>query len=657
LGSTYSLVQENTGYFNTLLRMLIRATADDIGNIISAGAGFIGSIAGSAGFLDSLDTIGPLDVNKQIGLDADPTNILNAVSSLRDSKLMRFMDIVATIGDIALMIEGDELKRFESSIDSVNEDQEPMKNGQKYPNPAALVKKSRLSDKAGPGYLGSMAWGNDTIRSLYLLPAEYGHAEKMYTGVQNAYSVLAANKNTQTQEGGRLKKEHVQLIEQELDACYMPFYFHDLRTNEIIAFHAFIENVTDSFDAEYAESDGYGRVGKVYTYKNTNRTITCSFRVVSTNKRDFGEMWHKINKLLMLIYPQYTAGRLIKHEEGDFYQPFSQLISNSPMIRLRLGDLLKTNYSKFDLARLFGIGSKNFTIGGAEPMEPLSQEQIDKMTSAMVKIINTQKNLNFDEGDTFFLNLSSPTAGSRDAVNKILKYKNSNEAPRISTFSKVLIKKQIGSSGNRYEIEITPKPVSDKGTIIADFGQSNYIDIELDYPNIFNKAYNSTGLGGVPGATGNSTFSENAAFDDSDNVINENLQNFLDSEKNPIFRSFESTSGQGLAGFIRRISFDWSDANWDTEGLNHRAPMWCKIDIDFAPVHDLNPGIDSTGAMIAPPYNIGALMQIMKSHKEIARQMEQVIDLAKKKAAAATPNREGEAKNDLTSGLKNLVPI
>jgi hypothetical protein len=80
--------------------------------------------------------------------------------------------------------------------------------------------------------------------------------------------------------------------------------------------------------------------------------------VVATNPNDFDEMWWKINKLITLIYPQYSPGTLMSY--GDDNQkitaPFSQIPTASPLIRLRLGDLLKSNYSKFSLARLFGLG-------------------------------------------------------------------------------------------------------------------------------------------------------------------------------------------------------------------------------------------------------------------------------------------------------------
>ena len=38
--------------------------------------------------------------------------------------------------------------------------------------------------------------------------------------------------------GIRISKEYVEYIENELELEYMPFYFQDLRTNEVIAFNA-----------------------------------------------------------------------------------------------------------------------------------------------------------------------------------------------------------------------------------------------------------------------------------------------------------------------------------------------------------------------------------------------------------------------------------
>ena len=138
-----------------------------------------------------------------------------------------------------------------------------------------------------------------------------------------------------------------------------PFYFHDLRTNEIVAFHAFLNGLDDSYSAEYNKTGGLGRVDKVQIYRDTTRRISLSFYVAATSKEDFNEMWYKINKLITLLYPQWSVGQRVITPSGAgqaFRMPFSQVMTSSPLIRLRVGDVLKTNYSKFNLARVFGIG-------------------------------------------------------------------------------------------------------------------------------------------------------------------------------------------------------------------------------------------------------------------------------------------------------------
>ena len=70
------------------------------------------------------------------------------------------------------------------------------------------------------------------------------------------------------------KKEFVKAVEDRLENEYMPFYVHDLRTNEIIAFHAFIDSITDAFNPQYNSVSGYGRVEDIKTYqKNIHKCI------------------------------------------------------------------------------------------------------------------------------------------------------------------------------------------------------------------------------------------------------------------------------------------------------------------------------------------------------------------------------------------------
>jgi hypothetical protein len=168
-----------------------------------------------------------------------------------------------------------------------------------------------------------------------------------FANQSNGYTFALENK---------IKMTEVKALELELEADYMPFYFHDLRTNEIVSFNAFLSDMSDSFNVEWDSSTPYGRVEPVHQYKGTTRDINIGFFVVSTNPADFDVMWAKVNKLLTLIYPQYTKGREITStNQSKFIQPFSQIPAASPVFRFRLGDVWKSNYSRFNIMRLFGI--------------------------------------------------------------------------------------------------------------------------------------------------------------------------------------------------------------------------------------------------------------------------------------------------------------
>ncbi len=249
---------------------------------------------------------------------------------------------------------------------------------------------------------------------------------------------------------GRIKTEAREAIESYLEAEYMPFYFHDLRTNEIISFHAFLQSLSDAYTAKHASTEAYGRMDPVLVYERTTRNISLSFTVASTNPTDFDAMYLKINKLLTMIYPQWSKGTLLESDNATFVQPFSQIPTASPLIRLRLGDIFKSNYTNPNVARLFGAADEDFDIG------------------------------------------------------------------------------------------------------------------------------------------------------------DEKLGDFMKEDNNAITRSFKAAGGKGLAGMIKSLSFDWfSQTVWETDRFGARAPKFCKINLTFAPIHDIAPGIDHMGRNRAPVYPVG----------------------------------------------------
>jgi len=309
------------------------------------------------------------------------------IGSLR---AVRFMSGMITIGYTRLVSTGGSngsLPFGPIALDNVEE------------TPMNRLSRTRDSKGNSPN---AGSWRGNALPSIFRLPASsIGSGPALGNTIYGANparamigSTLVDKTVVDPQIGGpnsRLPIELVHLIENKLEAEYTPFYIHDLRTNEVIAFHAFLETVTDGFSASFTSTKSYGRADPVYSYNSTTRSISVTFSVVSTNREDFDEMWFKINKLTTLMYPQYTKGEKIKGKNNlfdyEFEAPFSQVYGATPVVRMRIGDLIKSNYSKLAAARLFGVGSsKDFNIASKSVS---SSEQSGETGSNLLKLLNT----------------------------------------------------------------------------------------------------------------------------------------------------------------------------------------------------------------------------------------------------------------------------
>ncbi len=296
-------------------------------------------------------------------------------------------------------------------------------------------KKSRLASagvadtkiKVGRNQKNSLAWRHASAPSRYILPKEflsaldigsalgldaamamtskiigYKDGRPMFQAIpasdRNPNKSNLGNGSSEFDIGdvngavrGRLPKEYVEWIENQLDSEYMPFYFHDLRTNEIISFHAFLNDLSDGFSTDYSSMSGYGRADDVMIYNKTSRNISLNFTVAATSTEDLDIMYFNINKLVSMMYPQYSRGRTVVHGTGraasKFVQPFSQIPTASPMIRLRFGDILKSNYSKFNIARLFGLGQTDdaFNITLMEGVDSTTMDDWEELREAAIE--------------------------------------------------------------------------------------------------------------------------------------------------------------------------------------------------------------------------------------------------------------------------------
>jgi hypothetical protein len=191
------------------------------------------------------------------------------------------------------------------------------------------------------------------------------HVAKNETSVSNLSSIIYGNNiggkdvllnNKENQfiiknKIERIPLETVVKVENLLEAEYCPFYFHDLRTNEVISFHAFLTNLGQSFSPSWSAESFYGRSDVVPNLAGTGRTLALSFIVAAMSPKDMDYMYDKINKLVTFVYHQYNAG---EKNIKDQTIPFSQLPIADPIIRLRVGDYITTNYSYKDAERIVG---------------------------------------------------------------------------------------------------------------------------------------------------------------------------------------------------------------------------------------------------------------------------------------------------------------
>ena len=585
-GADLKGVAEAPGFYAVFVRAIIRSSNEviqDVVDVANAGNVFEG-------------------IQSAIGV----------IDKLKRSKIFGFSNILAQMGDTALEME-------KLGIDLPGGGFTKISSISNLPNNAITrVMKSRIRENDT-----TLAWRNSSSPSSYLLPASLITVQKSIPNTKNmplALLVASTGKNTRI-ESGRLSNLFVQEIENELDSEYVPFYFHDLRTNEIISFHAFLSAITDNFNVNYESSSPYGRIDPIRIYKNTERTINIEFNVVSTNKDDFNEMWWKVNKLMTMIYPQWSKGRKINvgdpnNPEETFYQPFSQIPKASPLIRLRLGDIFKTNYSKFALARLFGLGQSDFKVKSAEVN---SDELTQKINDEREKINKLSQRVNkesdesitsggrFKEGEFVFLSadnggLSADNGGEysfSDGKTMILPHGTIFKVVKENSdqINGGLIEKgMVGGSGAQfqrtYELEFANK--EEEGAFNAS-GKTLIVpasDLQLDTASMT--------LQIIRGETIENIEEENKL---NEEAVQQGIVDFFSAEKNAIVRSFESVLGKGLAGFITSISFDWNSPRWETD-FEGRAPQYFKVSMGFAPIHDIPPGIDSDG------FNRGALYKI-----------------------------------------------
>jgi len=652
-------LNQGTGWYTTVLRkitrMILKSTygsalnlgknfeANSLVGTLNATVDTISTVTYSFGLNDLLKTF------KAIGGVAARTNgSLNAVP-VYQSGLNNNLSSYKTNG----------ISYIDSIVDNVEGEQDKI-------NVAALIKKNKLKKGYNLGANGKnpLAWGTSTTRSMYLIPTNLKLAAQAINSGQPVQQLEALSQlGVIDSEEGRLSQTMVHQLENELESSYMPFYFHDLRTNEIVSFHAFLESSKDGFNAEWNSVSSYGRVEPIHIYKGTTRDISVSFYVVATNEKDHDNMWWKINKLVTMVYPQFTKGRsLVTNDGKTLTQPFSQVPGGSPIIRMRLGDVWKSNYSKFNAARLFGLGQADFNIdpqntaGSTTATYQRIREQLVAYRNSLVESLS---NADFIENDEIILTYNNNSFAGDIGGRSYVFGTNEITGPFSDFATSKYLKSARGIPDGTYTARVT--------AIVTDVNANKiYTEYKVRLLGLAAAAINQAGTDefivrfkspNYPQELIDRARASETTFDPEDIAIYESCSdlewrysdayltlkvadyarrlaeeegtqaqyntellantattirrffNATGDDPNPIMQAFESTSGKGIAVAFKAVDIDWSGSPWETrwseDRPNSRAPMWLKISMNGTVIHDIVPGLDSDGFARAMPYQVG----------------------------------------------------
>ena len=116
---------------------------------------------------------------------------------------------------------------------------------------------------------------------------------------------------------GNIPNEH------KLTKDFIKFRFFDVVNRKFIIFRAILEGITDTITPEYGEERYIGRPDKLFTYQGVDRSLSFTFSIYPKTKQELPVLMEKLNYLIGLCYPSFTAGdRMV-----------------TPFIDLTLGDM------------------------------------------------------------------------------------------------------------------------------------------------------------------------------------------------------------------------------------------------------------------------------------------------------------------------------
>jgi hypothetical protein len=325
-------------------------------------------------------------------------------------------------------------------------------------------------------------------------------------------------------------------------------------------------------------------------------------------------------------------------KQFKFVQPFSQMMSASPMIRLRVGDVIKSNYTDDAAEDLFGANLEGtFDEEAVTETSEEAARRAQKKTDEFTLLFKLDKSNESDlvNTDNALESLRTAISSNKEKIQSI-KILGSCDELAPEGYNWVLSQKRVVTAfnivyqafGRWNSAGLTATPDSSaagrfngSSTIVLESGGTIPIETvnegELPTPEPRKKKGE---IGHQPNRRAKIiiTYRDAAAptavattatppAPGRDRTRPQLIREFLDHNNNSIIRTFKETgAGGGLAGFIESMSFEWISSNqvtWEID-VGKKAPKLCKVQMEFSPIHDITPGLNSQGNNRAPVYNI-----------------------------------------------------
>lgn len=546
-------------------------------------------------------------------LTSQPTNIGNYrafVDSIKSLGAIRFLALAATLGHEILRRERQVTEENLDNVQLPSEDQ----FGYRGLGGQDRIGRSRLGDGSKGGK--RMSTSLRDLPSAFLPPTTV-------RSVQNHVSIADKYKPQLGEETANARV--LKSLKNELEKEHVPFWIQDMRTGEVAAFHAFLLSVNDNFSPNVESTSTMGRMDDVLTLNKTTRSVSCEFYIVATSPDEHDYLWYLVNWLTMLIYPTWSEGLQL---DGNRTSPFGRVPSASPLVRIRLGDVWKSNAGVESLSRLLLPESK------LRENYKSTNEFWEKEVFPEARR-NRNNSWEFFEGGeyTLFPNplgyVYSPSTGDvANRAGRVLKtYENTLfVCSRVSDSGERATGKvfRIGPDGSRgeeltssgllggFEIRVSRRDVQTR--------LQRVLELERDARGILNTASNILQVAEVlpnpaigraaSNAVSRVTSEARSRLSQVEALSNRSEQRNIDDI--PFVQSLRKGSLDGLAGMITSFDLDysWIDATSFALETNRGsvAPMGVKINLSMNVIHDIQPGRDSLGNNRAPIFPVGRVM-------------------------------------------------